>query len=115
MAQTRLNELQTILDQEWVQDMKKMEDMKTFFGYMQLSVEDGGDKIRNNAEEWQTIEDSCDPLLNVSQYRITDISLVETRRPVRVAYQRFIQLDGVKETKPPEDDLAVNFREGLDK
>jgi hypothetical protein len=112
-----------------------------FFGFLlQLLTEDGEDRIRNNAEEWQIIEDTCDPLLlwkaivTTHSLRTTDMSLVETRRSARVAYQRCIQLggesllnfknrfkqcvdvlDAVGETKPTEDVLAVDFMEGLDK
>lgn len=99
MSETRINKLQSILYQEWVKDVKKMNDSKTkLFGFLlQLLTEDGEDRIRNDAARWKQLKDCCDLLLLWKDIITTTAvfdsrSEVETRRSARVAYQRCIQL-----------------------
>ena len=142
MTAGRIRKLQSTLDIEWIKEKKKLKENKTkFFGFlMQLLSEDGEEKIRNNVELWEEIEQQCDPLrlwraiVTTHGLRNDDMSIMESRRSARVGYQKCFQVNGetllkfsnrfrqcisiltaVGETVPGPATSAVDFLEGLDK
>ena len=142
MTANRLNKLQSTLDVEWIKRKEKVRENKTkLFGFMmQLLSEEGEERIRNNIEQWDTIESECDPLglwkaiIVTHGMRTDDLSELESKRSARIGYQRCHQirdesllsftnrfrqciniLRAVNEVIPDDATLAVDYLEAVDK
>ena len=142
LSKARIEKMQSVVDQEWAKDVKKLGDQKTrFYGFLQqLLTEEGEERIQNNAAEWAIMDGSCDPLLlwlaiiKTHGLHTDDVSAAESRRSARTGYQRCYQQNGesllnyynrfrqavniiqaVGEVEPSEDTQAIDFFEGLDK
>lgn len=142
LSAARIDKMQSVLDQEWAKDMKKMNDQKTrLFGFlMQLLTEEGEERIKTYTEDWLEIERICEPLklwkaiITTHGLRTDNLSGAEAKRSARVGYTRCYQqggesllnfvnrfrqcvsiMEAVGETKPSEETLAIDFLEALDK
>lgn len=89
-----LRKMQAVVNAEWAKDVKKMSDLKTkLYGFlMQLLTEEGEERIRNSAAEWEAIETTCDPLMlwlaivRTHGLRTENMSEAESRRSARIGY-----------------------------